>query len=92
MPLVRRLFWDVGNAEHVAQHGVAKAEVEEFRRNNPLLTRSGPRRIRGIGQTDAGRYLTVFLDDMSAGLYYVVTARDSTDAERRRFRATRGRS
>lgn len=91
MPVIQRLIWTRRNDEHIARHGVTRFEVEELRWNAPLLTRAGEIRYRAIGVSDAGRYLTVFLDARNGGVYYVVTARDSTDSERRRYRAIRGR-
>jgi len=91
MPEIRRLIWDDWNVEHIWRHHVEYWEVEELVRNEPLFTRAGRGRVRTIGQTDAGRYLVAFLDLEREGDYYVVTARDATDSERRRYAAMRRR-
>lgn len=87
MPEIRRPEWDARNEEHIARHGVRRVEVEEVLQNGPFVTRAGRRRYRAIGVTDAGRYLTVFLDRRLRDAYYVLTARDANEAERRRHRA-----
>lgn len=43
-----------------------------------------------LGVTEAGRYLFVVLEPLSGGRAYPVTAREMTDAEKRRFK-TRGK-
>lgn len=60
-------------------------EVEQVVFDGALhVYRIGQDRIALVGQTAGGRYLTVFLDDEGDGLWYPVTARPSTDSERRR--------
>jgi uncharacterized DUF497 family protein len=84
---VRLLHWDETNVEHIARHGLDPEEVEEVCLDQTtLFTRAGRRRYQAIGQTAAGRYLTVFLDHLGAGRYYPVTARPSTERERRLWR------
>ena len=75
--------WDLASVEHIARHGVEPEEVEAvvFGRFNVTRSRSG--RYRLIGQTDAGRWLTVILAPRDAGVFAVVTARDATEAELR---------
>ncbi|MEM7118271.1 MAG: hypothetical protein AAF614_37935 [Chloroflexota bacterium] len=36
-----------------------------------------------IGQTEDGRYLTIILAPQGKGVFYPITARDATQAERR---------
>jgi uncharacterized DUF497 family protein len=87
--LIRRLVWDDWNEEHVARHGIVPREVRAVCLSNQSLgVRIRRGRYRIIGQTDEGRYLTVYLDveDLEMASYYVVTARDATPSERRRLR------
>lgn len=79
--------------EHIARHHVQYWEVEQVVQNAPLLIRMGrPRgRIYLIGQSDSGRYVAAFADPEDAGEYYVVSARDATAAERRRYARRGGR-
>ena len=86
---IREFYWDEWNREHVDRHGVSRVEVEEMRHNQPFIRLVKRGRYRLIGVTDAGRYLTVFADAGSYGLYYVVTARDATETERRYYRSRR---
>lgn len=89
---IRELVWDEGNEAHIARHGVEPDEAEDVcfsPRSLSVRMRRG--RYRVIGQTAAGRYLTVILDSEEAGTFYVVTSRDATDPERRRLHRWRGR-
>jgi uncharacterized DUF497 family protein len=56
--------WDHGNREKCQQHGVSRAEVESLFRLMPGVYDDRDhsvqeRRMRAIGQTDAGRYVFV---------------------------------
>ena len=75
--------------EHIARHGVTVEEVEEVVFGNPFSTRTRQGRYGLIGQTEAGRYLTVILAPRGHGVYGLVTARDATLSERRRFQQHR---
>ena len=81
-----RLRWDEWYEEHVAHHRVDPAEVEEVTRNTPHVTRARRGSYRVIGQTDGGRFLTVVVAPRAGGEFYVVTARDADDIERRAYR------
>ena len=81
-----RLRWDGWNEDHVARHGVDREEVEEVARNAPHVTRARGRTYRVIGQTDGGRYLTLIVAPRPDGSFYVVTARDADEIERRAYR------
>ena len=85
MAHVFRLDWDDWNEEHIARHGVTPAEVEEVTANRPFTTRGRKDRYRLIGQTDAGRLLTVIIAPRDSGAAYVLTARDATREERRAY-------
>jgi uncharacterized DUF497 family protein len=89
---ILQLIWDDWNEEHIGRHRVDRDEVEYvcFSRSS-LGVRIRRGRYRVIGQTDSGRYLTVILDFVGKRRYYVVTARDADEAERRRLRASGGR-
>ncbi|GLX10676.1 hypothetical protein Misp03_76020 [Microbispora sp. NBRC 16548] len=79
-------MWDDWNEEHIAGHGVSSMEVEEVVFTHPLRAR----RMRDdkfavYGQTDAGRYLTVIVAPRPNNAYYVVTARDMNNNERKQY-------
>ena len=80
---IYELIVEPGREEHIARHGVSVAEVEEVVFGAPLVNRVRERRYGLIGPTEAGRYLTVIL--APRGVYGLVTAREATQAERRRY-------
>ena len=86
------LIWDDWNVAHIAEHGVTPEEVEEVCEasrhiaRRAAMTDYGQTRYRLYGQTYEGRYLFVVLDKIEAGSFYVVTARDMTERERRNYR------
>jgi hypothetical protein len=95
MAHITELVFDERNVEHIARHGVIPEEIEEVCYLNPFFTRArsrrGKRRYRVIGQTEDGRYLTIFLEPLGKGVYYPITARDATSKERREYRRRKGR-
>jgi uncharacterized protein len=82
---IHELFFDEWNEAHIAQHGVIPEEVEEVCKNRSIVSRTRQERLRVIGQTEHGRYLTVILAPRGKGVYYPITARDATQAERRLY-------
>lgn len=91
---IDELIWDEWNEEHIARHSVEPDEVEQAIFDPSSLffatSREGERRSLVLGLTEAGRYLFVVLEPLSGGRAYPVTAREMTDAEKRRFK-TRGK-
>jgi uncharacterized DUF497 family protein len=83
---VEEIDWSFASIEHIARHGVEPEEVDEVVFGRPIVARSRKETYRLIGQTGAGRLLTVILAPRGAGVFAVVTARDATGAERRAFR------
>lgn len=67
------------------KHSVEIREVYEVFERKFILTRVKGNRYRVIGQTMAGRYLTIFMDK-ETGHYEIVTARDSTESEKKFYR------
>lgn len=82
--VIRKLIWDEWNIEHISRHNVEPDEVEEVCEGSNLLNKSKNKTYRVIGQTDTGRYLTIFIARKANG-YYPVTARDSTKQERKAY-------
>lgn len=80
--VIKKLIWDERNIEHISRHYVEPEEVEEVCEGRNLLNKSKNETYRVIGQTESGRYLTVFVARKDKG-HYPVTARDSTKQERR---------
>jgi hypothetical protein len=78
--------WDEHNIDHVAGHGVETNEVEEALARKPLIRRGRHGRYLAFGQTEAGRYLFVVVEDLGEGWARVITARDMSAAELRYYR------
>jgi len=91
MLYVQELLFDDWNEDHVAQHSVIPEEVEEVCLGAPFVSKTRGGRLRVIGQTEAGRYLTIILVPRGGGVYYPITARDATKAERRLYRRQKER-
>jgi len=82
---IYELVVEAGREEHIARHQVSVAEVEEVVFGAPFIRRTRQGRYHVIGQTEAGRYLAVFIAPRGGGMYGLVTARDADDAERRAY-------
>lgn len=82
---IDELVWDEENERHIARHGVLPDEVEEVCFGRHYAWRQGQRRYIVLGQTEAGRYLTVFLDRLFGYRFRPVTARNMTQRERRLY-------
>ena len=82
---IRELLWDDWNLEHIARHRITTAEVEDVCFGDPWDLRAGGGKRSLYGQTDAGRYVLVIVVSRGEGLFYPISARDMTQAERRRY-------
>jgi uncharacterized protein len=82
---IYELVIEPGREEHIARHQVSVAEVEEVIFGVPFMRKARLGRYHIIGQTEAGRYLAVFVAPRGRGVYGLVTARDADDAERRAY-------
>ena len=85
-------LWKDQFVEKLAQkHQVSVYEVEEVFRNAPRFDFVSKGHVAGenvywaLGQTDAGRYLTIFFIYKGAGLAMPISARDMNAKERRRY-------
>lgn len=80
--IVQKLLW---------KHAVVHNEVAEIFANSPRFRfvekghRSGENVYSAFGQTDGGRYLAIFFVYRKDGRALIVSARDMTDSERRRY-------
>ena len=88
--------WDDDNVEHIARHGVSPEEAEQALADPDQVGQpasrgaSGERRWSLLGETDAGRLLSVVFTRRE-GLTRVITARDADEGERRIYRRRRRR-
>ncbi len=87
---VLELIWDEQNEAHISSHGVTPSEVEDVCfSTKSFMVRIKGTRYRILGQAESGRYLAVILDSLGMSQFYVVTARNATEAERRRLQRWR---
>jgi len=84
--VIRKLIWDSWNIEHISRHNVEPNEVEAVCGAKNLFNKWKNKTYRVIGQTAEGRFLTIFLAPRENQHYYPVTARDSTDRERKNLK------
>jgi uncharacterized protein len=83
---VEEIMRDDWNEEHIARHGVRPHEVEDVVCSPSTCVERRRNGTYGmLGRTPAGRGLLVILAPRGGGCFYVVTSRDVTTAERRRF-------
>lgn len=74
-----------------AKHGVAREEVYQVIQSRAMFRfvenghRRGENVYAALGQTEAGRYLTVFFIHKPDHRVLIVTARDMSLAERRQY-------
>jgi uncharacterized DUF497 family protein len=76
----------------IERHGVWPEEVEEvILEDEPEVVRHGPDRYLIQGQTSAGRYLFIVLEQESKGIYVPITARDMLEREKQAFKRRRAK-
>jgi hypothetical protein len=91
MKIVECLWKDQFVEKLERKHRVSTDEVEEVFRNSPrydFIAKgrvSGENVYRGLGQTDAGRYLAVFFVNKHGGKALPISAREMTAKERSRY-------
>ena len=90
--VICRIIWKDQFIEKLEQkHGVSVFEVEEVLSGKPLVRRVATGHTKNedvysaLGQTDAGRYLIVFVIDKSYGVVLPISARDMSNAERKYY-------
>lgn len=85
--MYREIVWTEASEEHIAVHRVRPAEVEDAVNSRPVLTLRGRNDTTEVyGVTKDGRPLLIIVAEALDGRWYVVTARDMTNDERRAFR------
>ena len=68
-----------------SKHAVDVREVRQALEESPYKRRGAEGLANVLGQTQAGRYLSVLVRELGNGRVRVVTARDMTRAERRLY-------
>jgi uncharacterized DUF497 family protein len=84
---ITRLNWDEETAGHIwVKHRVRPYEAEQVVfSSDKFVFRSRESRHLILGQTETGRYLLVVVENLRKGACELVTARDMTKKERRRY-------
>jgi uncharacterized DUF497 family protein len=91
MKITRFIWLEQFSDKIQSKHRLTQEEVEEVFANRPLHKLMEKGRIRGedlyraFGTTDSGRYLLVFFIYKSEGRALVVSARDASSRERKRY-------
>ena len=80
---IEELVWDEYNLAHIKKHKVTKFEIEEACFKPICSFRSYQQRLIFVGETKDGRLLSLVLAEKSKGVYYLVTARDTSRKERK---------
>ncbi len=86
-----RLVIEADRGDHIARHGVDLEEVFEVFYSRHVRSSARAKRIRVIGQTVEGRYLTLLVGRRGPARFGLITARDADESERRLFRRTQRR-
>ncbi len=79
---IKKLIWDDWNLEHLKKHHVTEEEGEDVGKNFIAHKIGKKGRYIAIGRSGT-RLLSLVLSRKGPGVYYVVTARDSSKKERR---------
>ena len=89
---IARVIWLEDIAEKIRRkHGVNQSEAVEVLKNQPLFRfvekgyRRGENVYVALGQTNSRRYLAVFFVHKSGNQALIISARDMTDSERRKY-------
>lgn len=89
MVYIRSVEFGPHAIDHIARHSVSPDEVLDVCLGQPFGFRLRRPRIGVIGRTSAGRYLTIILERLGGGGYLLITAREATHSERRRYQRWR---
>ncbi len=82
---IKALIWTEGNIEHIKKHNVEVDEVEELCTGIFYDEPSYSNRISITGRIKSQRELTVIIAEEAEGCYRIITARDASRKERRKF-------
>lgn len=80
--VIKKLVWDAYNIEHIKKHNVTVDEAEEAVKNFVSHKKGERGRYIAIGRSGS-RLISLIVRRESIGVYYLVTARDSSKKERK---------
>lgn len=79
---IKELIWDEYNIEHIKKHNVTVSEAEEAVENFIVHKTGKKGRYIAMGRSGT-RLISLIVRRVSSGVYYLVSARDSSKKERR---------
>ncbi len=83
---ITELICDERSEAHIARHRVTCEEVEQVVfSSDPLILRTRNGQLTILGATEPGRRLFIVPAPLPDGMSYVITARDMSKGERRRW-------
>lgn len=85
MKQLSKLHWDDWNKKHIKKHQVEIIEVEEAYKSSKLKVKTKYERIIVFGKTKKGRLLTIVLSYKKQKNPYVVSSRDMSRKERKKY-------
>ncbi len=80
--IIKKLVWDAYNIEHIKKHNTTVDEAEEAVRNFISHKKGKKGRYLAIGKSGS-RLISLIVRRESVGIYYLITARDSSKKERK---------
>ena len=83
---ISELEWDDENIENIARHDVNPEEFEDICFGTHLSRRESNLTYVLSGQTAAGKYLNVVVEQVGKGLFRPVTAFEMSEHYKRRYR------
>lgn len=82
---IRKIIWDEWNLNHIKKHKVRKEEVFEAVKDMVKVIPSYKERRLVFGVTRSKRLIAVALEEIEDRNYYVMTARDASRKERKKY-------
>lgn len=80
--IIKELVWDAYNTEHIKKHNITICEAEEAVKNFISHKKGKKGRYLAIGKSGS-KLISLIVRRESIGVYYLVTARDSSKKERK---------
>jgi len=90
MPMkINSLTWNDDDIEHIADHGINPAEIEDMCFNQHISIKGRYGRYVLYGQSSEGRYIKLILERLYDHVYRPVTAYDMTESEKHNYKIKR---
>ena len=89
--IIVELQWDDENVAHIARHKVSPQEVEDVCFGFHIYEKENGQRYILSGQTAAGRYLNVVVEQIGKGLVRPITAFEMSESYQRNYKKRLGK-